>query len=58
MKICLKELRETLVCLKIIVKADLLNPNKVSVLIQETDELVSIFVTSVKTTKRNAGETS
>jgi len=58
MKICLKELRETLVCLKIIVKADLLNPNKVSALIQETDELVSIFVTSVKTTKRNAGETS
>lgn len=58
MKICLKELRESLVCLKIIVKAELLSPEKVNALSKEADELISIFVTSIKTTKRNMDETS
>jgi four helix bundle protein len=58
MKIGLKELRETLVCLKIIVKAKLLGADRVGALSQEADELISIFVTSIKTTIRNAGETS
>lgn len=53
MKVCLKELRETLVCLKIIVRSDLLTEEKLQSLINETDELVSIFVTSIKTAKQN-----
>ena len=56
MKICLKELRETMVCLKIIVKAELIKTEKAELLIKEVDELVAIFVTSVKTAKeRNKG---
>ncbi len=50
MKICLKELRETLVCLKIIFNKPLINPSeKVSPVIRETNELISIFVTSIST---------
>jgi four helix bundle protein len=50
MKICLKELRETLVCLKIIFNRPLINPaEKVSPVIRETNELISIFVTSINT---------
>jgi four helix bundle protein len=54
MGICLKELRETFVCLKIIEKAklvsdlnDLMNAKK------EVNELISIFVSSIKTAKNN-----
>ena len=49
MKICLKELRETLVCLKIIAKRNWFKENKLAPLIAENNELVSMFVTSVKT---------
>jgi len=54
MKIILKELRETLVCLKIINKSklyedvDMLNKIKV-----ENNELISIFVKSIATAERN-----
>jgi four helix bundle protein len=53
MKISLKELRETVVCLKIIVKAELLESQKLTPLIREADELISIFVTSINTAKKN-----
>ncbi len=54
MKIALKELRETLVWLKVILKKRLLtNLKEVESLITETNELISIFVTSVKTAKKN-----
>jgi len=49
-KIILKELRETLICQKIIDRANLL-PNDKDVLIRslkENDELVSIFVATLK----------
>jgi four helix bundle protein len=53
MKICLKELRETLICLKIIYNKPLIEPTeKVNAAILETDELISIFVTSINTANR------
>ena len=55
MGICLKELRETFVCLKIIEKAnlssDLENLTKAK---KEVNELISIFVSSIKTSKNNS----
>lgn len=54
LKIVLKELRETRVWLLMIMRAELIKPvSTFDPLIQETNELISIFVTSVKTaTKR------
>ena len=53
MKVCLKELRETRVWLLIIVRAELIKPvSKLNSLIQETNELISIFVTSIRTAKK------
>ncbi|MEA2069443.1 MAG: four helix bundle protein [Verrucomicrobiota bacterium] len=53
MKICLKELRETVVCLKIIVKAGMMALGSLQPLIAEANELISIFVTSINTAKKN-----
>lgn len=53
MKVALKELRETLVWLKIIVRKPLCPPERLIPISQENDELISIFVTSVKTAQRN-----
>ncbi len=53
MKICLKELRETRIWLLMIVKADLLAPaSRLEPLLDETDRLISIFVTSIKTAQQ------
>jgi four helix bundle protein len=53
-KIALKELRETNVWLKIIVKTEMIKPTeKLLPLLQETDELISILFTCVTTAKRN-----
>ncbi len=50
MKVSLKELRETRIWLLMIVKADLIKPiSNLEPLISENNELISIFVTSVKT---------
>jgi len=49
MKIALKELRETSIWLKIIERKPLCDLGKVSKVLQECDELISIFVSSVKT---------
>ena len=49
MKICLKELRETLVCLKLIKRRKWFADNKLEPLLAENNELVSIFVASLKT---------
>lgn len=50
-KVILKELRETLVCYKIIERANLLPNDKDFLLssLKESDELVSIFVKTLKT---------
>jgi len=53
LKIALKELRETEVWLKIIVRAELIKPStKLSSLLKETDELISIIFKSIDTAKK------
>ena len=55
MGICLKELRETFNCLKIIEKAKLTsNSESINKLKSEANELISIFVSSIKTAKTNS----
>ena len=55
LKVALKELRETEVWLKIIVKAKLIQPStKLSPLLQETDELISILFKSIDTANRSS----
>ena len=51
MKISLKELRETLIWLKIAHKKPLCKPDRLDPIIQETNELISIFVKSIQTAK-------
>ena len=54
MKVCLKELRETKVCLIMIVRANLLkSKSNLEPDINENDELISIFMASKKTAKQN-----
>jgi four helix bundle protein len=54
MKICLKELRETRVWLLMIIKAHLIkSESKLKPLIDENNELISIFVKSIHTAKQN-----
>jgi len=54
MKVCLKELRETKISMKIIKKKPLLNPAKIiDEALKECDELVAIFVKSIDTAQRN-----
>jgi four helix bundle protein len=53
MKVSLKELRETKVWLLIIGKANLLKPtSKLDPLIDESNQLISIFMASLKTAKQ------
>ena len=53
-KIVLKELRETFVCLKIIHRTKLYkSEKKMNMVLKENDELISIFVKSVETAQRN-----
>ena len=54
MKVCLKELRETKVWLIMIVRANLLkSKSNLKPGINENDELISIFMASIKTAKQN-----
>ena len=59
MQICLKELRETRVWLLMTAKANLVkSASQLDPLIDENNQLISIFVTSVKTARRKKQETS
>jgi len=59
MKVSLKELRETRVWLLIIVRVKLIRPtSKLEPLINENNELISIFVTSITTAKEKNKKTS
>lgn len=59
MRLALKELRETRIWLLIIVKANLINPaSKLDSLLDENNQLISIFVTSIGTAKQNKNKTS
>ena len=51
MKICLKELRESQICLKIIARKPLLTGDIINKALKEAGELVAIFTTSIATTK-------
>jgi len=54
MRICLKELRESKRWLKLIQRVPLVKlPDKVDVLLQETEELIKIFATSIRTAEKN-----
>jgi len=53
MRVCLKELRECLINMKTQKGADLVkNIEKLNYLIKENDELISIFVVSIKTSSQ------
>lgn len=53
MGICLKELRESHNCLKIINRANLFKGNQIKMdeILDENNQLISIFVASIKTSK-------
>ncbi len=54
MKIVLKELRETYVCLKIILQSKLYSSeNNINKALEENNELISIFVKSIETARYN-----
>ena len=52
-KIALKELRESKIWLKIIVRAKLIKESLLGYLIEENDELTAILFKSVDTAKKN-----
>jgi len=52
MRVCLKELRETFICLKIINKRKWFPDGKLNSILKENDELISIFVSSIRTKGR------
>ncbi|MCB0654198.1 MAG: four helix bundle protein [Saprospiraceae bacterium] len=54
MKICLKELRETQVCLKIILQCKYFDDAEVLPKLNECGELFAIFTSSIKTAQKNA----
>jgi len=54
-KIVLKELRESFICLKIIHRAKLYRiEDKIVIALKESNELISIFVKSVETAQKNS----
>ena len=53
LRLALKELRETKVWIRVVRRAELVTPSsKLDGVLQEVDELISIFVTSIKTASR------
>ena len=53
MKISLKELRESFICLRLIKRARLINEKcDIDKIIDETNQLISIFVKSIKTAEK------
>jgi four helix bundle protein len=55
LRIGLKELRETHRWLRLVQRVPLVKkPERVEPLLQETDELIRIFVTSIKTSQKNS----
>ncbi|HET7116435.1 MAG TPA: four helix bundle protein [Hanamia sp.] len=54
MKICLKELKETRVCLKVISKAKMIKPiERLDNIKSENEQLISIVAKSIETAKKN-----
>ena len=56
MKVCLKELRESRIWLKMIMRKWLIKPStRLEPILTECNELISIFVASIKTAQKNKG---
>ncbi len=53
MKIGLKELRETFVCLKIIKRKPFIDESELEIVLKECNELIAIFNTSIRTARNN-----
>jgi len=54
MKVCLKELRESKRAFRLIKRVPLIeNPAEIDPLMKETEELIRIFVTSIRTAEQN-----
>ncbi len=58
LKLCLKELRESLVWLKLIRELHLLSDERFQSVLKEADELVALFVVSVRTAEGAKRSTS
>jgi four helix bundle protein len=57
MKVILKELRETIINLKLIMKIELISDNdSCQEIINENNELISIFVKSIQTARKNLND--
>ena len=50
---CLKELDESVYWFELLVEGEVMPGEKLSILMRETDELIAIFVTIIKRTKKN-----
>jgi len=53
LRVCLKELRETFICLKIINKRRWFLDGRLTSLLKENDELIAIFVSSIRKASSN-----
>jgi len=56
LKIALKELRETKIWIKVVMRVGLIKPpESLNPLLQEAEELISILFTSISTARKNSG---
>jgi four helix bundle protein len=57
MKVVLKELKETRVCLKLIIKKEMIKPTaRLEGLLNECEQLIKIVAASIETAKKNNGK--
>jgi four helix bundle protein len=54
LKICLKELKETRRWLRLVARAAMVPTSKMTAILSETEELIKIFFSSIRTTEKNA----
>jgi four helix bundle protein len=54
LKVCLKELKETRRWLRLLSKSSMVSAPKIAAILNETEELIRIFFSSVRTAERNA----
>ena len=54
LKVCLKELKETRRWLRLLAKSSMLPDTKMTAILNETEELIRIFFSSIRTAERNA----
>jgi len=54
LKICLKELKETRRWLRLAAKSAIVSASKMTAILSETEELIKIFFSSIRTAERNA----